>query len=40
MSDIKLYQQKMRVHLDGWKAEVDKLKVKASVKEATGKLKE
>lgn len=39
MSDKKLYQQKMRAHLDEWKAEVDKLKAKASGSSADTQLK-
>lgn len=39
MSDKKLYQQKMRAHLDEWKAEIDKLKAKASGSSADTQLK-
>ena len=31
MNDKELYQQKMQARLDGWKADVDKLKAKRHV---------
>ncbi len=34
MSDKELYQQKRQAQLDGWQAEVDKLKAKASAASA------
>lgn len=39
MSDKKLYQQKMRAQLDEWKADIDKLKAKASGSSADTQLK-
>lgn len=38
MSDKELYQQKMQAQLDEWKAEVDKLKAKASGASADAQL--
>ena len=38
MSDKELYQQKMQAKLDEWKAEVDKLKAKASGASADAQL--
>jgi hypothetical protein len=39
MSDKELYLQKMRAHLDEWKADVDILKAKASRTSADAQLK-
>ncbi|WP_250655973.1 coiled coil domain-containing protein [Alkalimarinus coralli] len=39
MNDKELYQQKMRAQLDEWKAELDKLKAKASGSSADTQLK-
>ena len=38
MSDRKLYQQKLQAQLDQWKAELDKLKAKASAASADAQL--
>lgn len=38
MSEKELYQQKMKAQLDEWKADVDKLKAKASGASADAKL--
>lgn len=34
MSDRELYQQKMRAKLDGWKADIDKLRARAADRSA------
>jgi DNA-binding transcriptional regulator GbsR (MarR family) len=39
MSEKDLYQQKMKAQLDEWKADVDKLRAKASGASADAKLK-
>ena len=39
MGNKELYQQKMQAKLDGWKAEVDKLKAKASGTSADAQIK-
>lgn len=39
MGNKELYQQKMQAKLDGWKAEVDKLKARASGSSADVQLK-
>ena len=38
MSDKEVYLQKMRAQLDEWKADVDKLKAKASMASADARL--
>ena len=39
MSDKKLYQQKMQAQLDEWRAEIEKLKAKASRASADAQMK-
>ncbi|MEC7118326.1 MAG: coiled coil domain-containing protein [Pseudomonadota bacterium] len=38
MSDKKLYQEKLQAQLDGWKADIDKLKSKAAEASADAKI--
>lgn len=39
MSDKELYRQKMQAHLDEWKAELEKLKARASRADAETRMK-